>query len=167
MLPARQNIGDKMLQKFPEPKKLLLGLNPVACMKRYSNISTPEKAFETGFVKLNELAKIYNNNTPVFLIEAWLNNLELFLGFEKNKNSAQISEIAYLMYREIHFLNIAELTLLFTRFKSGYYGEYFGSINGPNLIRWCREYRLERGKIVAKQPTTDFNAIAEKIKQLL
>jgi len=137
-----------MLLKFSEQKDLLKGLNPVFCMKKYAYILNAGQAYCTNFIKLNEIARIYKKETPIFLIEAWLNNLEMFLGFEKTKNSSQLAELAYLIYREIHFFNIAELTFLFIRIKSGYYGEFYGSINGPSLIRWAREYKLERGEYI-------------------
>jgi hypothetical protein len=113
-------------------------------------IRTVADAYDTGYLKLNELKKIYSEETPHLLIETWLIQLTLF--FDLPLHSDRVSELAWLIYDDMHFLNIAEMTLLFTRIKKGYYGKFYNRIDPSEILSWCRDYRRERGNYVSKLP---------------
>ena len=142
-----------MLATYPKQIDFIHEFSHSNCVKRYHHINTLEKAYLTKYLKLSELESIYNPQTPLFFIEAWLNGLIIFLGFEKVLADYQLTEIAQYIYDEIKFLNIVEFTLLFKRIKTGHYGEFYGRISGTDLIRWCREYRKERGRVLSKLPS--------------
>lgn len=147
VLSERQKV---ILQHCPTPKDLLAKFNHESLERKYEKIHTVGDAYETGYFKLNELKKIYSDGTPHLLIETWLIQLTLFFDLPLNKD--QIRELAFLIYDDMHFLNIAEMTLLFTRIKKGYYGKFFGRIDPSEILSWCREYRRERGQYVSKLP---------------
>jgi len=153
-----------VLLKFPEEEKFIAEFNHHNCITKYGHLSLFD-AYKTDFVKLNELSVIYNKEMPVFLIEAWINNLILFLGFNKTLRDYQVAELSGYIYDEIHFLNIAELTILFKRIKTGYYGEFFNSINVSNIIKWCREFRKERGSIISKSKEVDLSKEGQEINR--
>ena len=139
-----------MLKNFPDEKSVIVNFNHTALERKYSDIRTIGNAYDTGYIKLNELAVIYGRETPVMLIESWIMQLSLFLDIEIDAD--RIKETAWLIYDDNHFLNIAELTLLFTRIKKGYFGEFYNRIDPSSLLSWCREYRKERGMYVSKLP---------------
>ena len=120
-------------------------------MKRYTEIKTPALALESKVINLREIAGIYNEELPVLLIKAWLVNFSLFMDFAISPQQAR--ETAIYVFEETFMLNIAELTLLFKRIKTGHYGEFYGKFNPQIVLRACREYRQERGKIISKMPS--------------
>jgi len=139
-----------VLKSCPTPKDLLVTLNHQALEKKYVAIRTVADAYNTGYLKLNELKKIYSEETPHLLIETWLIQLALF--FDIPLEEGRVRELAWLIYDDMHFLNIAEMTLLFTRIKKGYYGKFYNRIDPSEILSWCREYRRERGMYVSKLP---------------
>ncbi len=132
-------------------------------MRRYENIRTVGDAHDKPFVKLFELKEVYTKDTPMFLIESWINNLSMILGLTIIEE--QVQELAFLIYEELYFLNIAELALLFKNIKKGRYGSFYGRIDPAELLRWCREYRQERGAYLSKQPDTYESKLLNEAKQ--
>jgi hypothetical protein len=49
-------------------------------------------------------------------------------------------------------LNMAELTLFFSKLKRGLYGTLYGRFDGMMICSAAREYRNQRGKILAGLP---------------
>jgi len=139
-----------MLKVYPEQVKFIEGFNHSAVIRRYEAIKTVGDAYSKTYVKLFELKQIYTENTPIFLIESWLNNLAMILGLPVLDE--QVKELAFLIYEEVFFLNIAELTLLFKYIKKGKYGSFYGRIDPAEILRWCRAYRQERGNYISKLP---------------
>jgi hypothetical protein len=147
-LKVLNNRQTALLKHFPSSKDLLVKFNHEHLEKKYSKIRTVGDAFDTEYIKMNELKVIYTEETPRMLIETWLIQLTLFFDLPLNKD--QVRELAWLIYDDMHFLNIAEMTLLLTRIKKGYYGKFFGRIDPSEVLSWCREYRKERGMYVSK-----------------
>jgi len=139
-----------ILKHFPIQKDFVVNMNHLALEKKYSSFKTIGDAYNTNFIKLSELQGIYSIEAPGMLIESWIMQLALFLDLPVNKD--QIKELAWLIFEDNHFLNIAEMTLLFTRIKKGYYGQFFNRIDPVEILRWCREYRKERGNYISKLP---------------
>lgn len=142
----------KILKHFPTQKDFVVHMNHVALEKKYNRIKTVEDAFDSNYIKLSELKIVYTEEAPLMLIESWIMQLALFLVLPVEKE--QVREIAWLIYDDNHFLNMAEMTLLFTRIKKGHYGQFFGRIDPAEILRWCRDYRRERGHYVSRIPET-------------
>lgn len=149
-LPAINERYQVVLKTYPSDKDFIVGLNHTSLEQKYAKIRTVADAYNTGYLKLNELKSIYSEETPQLLIESWLVQLVLFFDLPLNKD--RVRELAWLIYDDMHFLNIAEMALLFTRIKKGYYGKFFGRIDPSEILSWCREYRKERGNYVCKLP---------------
>lgn len=132
-------------------------------VKRYENLKTIAQAYDTGFVTLAELKVIYSQEAPRFLIESWLIQFVLYLDLPLNKG--QISELAWYIFEELFMLNIAELNLFFKFIKKGRYGSFYGRIDPAELLRWCREYRKERGAYVSKLPDNYQSPILSQAKE--
>lgn len=95
------------------------------------------------------MAELYTKQTPQLLIEAWINQLMIYLG-GASIEAYQITEMAEYLYEDNKMLSLAELTLFFTRVKKGLYGQLYGRINPLDILRWSKEYRKERGVFVTK-----------------
>lgn len=148
-LPTKLTRRSVELQKaFAAGKDFLVQFNYDYCADRYEKYNTPKLALMSGMVKLNEVSKVYNRKTPIIMLKLWLVNLSLFMGFDLPDQQAR--ETGQYIYEEVNMLNLAEITLLFRRIKKGHYGEFYGKFNGQIVLRACREYRSERGRILAK-----------------
>jgi Mor family transcriptional regulator len=52
-------------------------------------------------------------------------------------------------------LNIAELTLFFSKLKRGIYGTLYGRFDGMMICSAAREYRMSRGRVFASLPSDE------------
>lgn len=140
-----------MMKQFPGVVELVRGVTHQYCVERYNKIRTVDEAYESGKVTLAELAELYSPNCPKLMIEAWINQLMIYLNSGTMENY-QVKELAGYIYDDNWFLNLAEITLLFTRIKKGYYGQFYGRIDPVEILRWTKEYRRERGMYISKLP---------------
>ena len=146
-----------MLKKINNPAQLIATLNPDFCSKRYSDFNTEIAALQSGFVKLSEFNLAFEKGTAEDLLSAWLLNLSLYTRIDVDKKLIQ--EISRELYKEIFMLNIAELTLFFSKLKRGIYGPLYGRFDGMMICSAAREYRMNRGKIISKFSDEDFKKI--------
>jgi hypothetical protein len=150
-LPSKlQKRAEALLQVCSTPAGLIVRFNYDFCRKRYKFLDTQELALKSNLIKLSELIDVYSEDTPVDLLRAWLLNMSIYLGLDVD--GQVIKEIARELYEEIFMLNIAELTLLFSRIKRGYYGSFYGRFDGITIISAAREFRSARGFIISRLP---------------
>lgn len=123
-----------------------IAMNHSACMERYKSKNTVLDCLKFDTIKLSDLRALYSENTPKYFLRSWLLQLNLFVNVsDENKLSEeQMIELAFLMYKEIYMLNLAELTLLFERIKSGFYFPFYNRIDATQILIACRSYRKER-----------------------
>lgn len=152
-----------MLEKFNTAEKMIVGLNHEYLEKKYVNIKTVSDAYNTGYVTLEEIDKIYGENKASSLLESWLIQIILFFSLPLDKN--QIRELAFLLFEDNKILNIAEFTLFFTRTKKGYYGTFYGRFDPAEFISWMRNYRKERGKYVSTLPCSYESKILKEARE--
>lgn len=160
---TRQTVAKKVLEHYPTEVEFIKNFNHRATVKRYENLKTVAQAYDAGFVTLAELKVIYSTETPRFLIESWLMQFILYLDLPLNKD--QISELAWYIFEELYMLNMAELNLFFNFIKKGRYGSFYGRIDPAELLRWCREYRKERGSYVSKLPDNYQSPVLSQAKE--
>lgn len=146
-----------MLKKIKEPAQLLQTLNPDFCANRYLDHNTELKALQAGVIKLSEINQAYAPGTAEDLISAWLLALSMYVRIEVDKKLIQ--EIARELYKEIFMLNMAELTLFFSKLRRGTYGPLYGRFDGMMICIAAREYRQARGIELAKLPSEEQNKI--------
>lgn len=142
-----------MLSKIKEPQQLLQTLNHDFCANRYLEHNTELKALRAGVVKLSEINQAYTPGTAEDLISAWLLSLSMYLRIEVDKKLIQ--EITRELYKEIFMLNMAELTLFFSKLRRGIYGPLYGRFDGMMICIAAREYRQTRGIELAKLPSEE------------
>lgn len=110
-------------------------------------------------IKLSDLQFAYDKETSIDLLRAWLLNLSVYCGIDTDEEGLLIKTIARELYTEIFMLNMAELTLFFSRLRKGYYGSFYGRFDGMMICNAAREYRQQRGQILARLPEEQQNRI--------
>ena len=149
--------SNALVKAYPNKGEFLVEFNFDACLNRYSEFNTPERALESNKIKLKEIALAYDKQTPVSMIEFWLINLASYMNIEASDQ--QIREVAIYLYEDNSFFNLAEITLFFKRLKKGYYGSFYGRFDGMMICNAAREYRQQRGNILARLPEEQQNRI--------
>jgi hypothetical protein len=155
----RRNLAVKMLEIAETPAQVILLLNFADLNRKYDEIRTIGDAFHSDKIKLNEISKIYTKETPVLLIETWLNALMVYLNYESEREDYQMNELAKYIYDEMSSMNIVEMTLFFRWVRKGRYGKFFGRIDPVEMLRWVKQYRGERGTYISR--LTDDKETAE------
>lgn len=135
------------------PTKALATLNPTTVQSnvRKLGVNTAKKAYLSESVKLAQLRKAYNYDTPILLIQAWIEDLSAFLGFkaERKANSSQLDELSELFYEEAYFLSVAELGYFFTNLKKGRYGDFYQTLDPLKVLKYLSAYLEERDLAVS------------------
>ncbi len=149
-LPKRAEV---LLKKINNPAQLIATLNPDFCSQRYSDFNTEIAALQSGLIKLSEINLAFERGTAEDLLSAWLLNLSLYTRIEVDKKLIQ--EISRELYKDIFMLNIAELTLFFSKLKRGIYGTLYGRFDGMMICSAAREYRMSRGRVFASLPSDE------------
>lgn len=139
------------------PESFLVRFNPDFCAERYSQFNKTETALLSGMIKLSDLQFAYDEDTAIDLLRAWLLNFSVYLGLDTEIQV--VKTIARELYTEIFMLNMAELTLFFSRLRKGYYGSFYGRFDGMMICNAAREYRQQRGQILARLPEEQQNRI--------
>lgn len=158
-LPVLSKRSSELLKICQTGGEFLKEFNFDNCLKRYSDFKTEELALKSNKLKLREIAAIYNEQTPVSLIELWLFNMSKFMGWEVADQ--QIRETAIYIYEDNSFLNLTEITLFFKKLKKGIYGTFYGKFDGLKICSAVREYRLQRGQIYSRMPESEQNQLAK------
>lgn len=97
--------------------------------------------------KFDSLAKIkltYGEKLPLSIIKVWLINLNDFLNISRKMNEIQIEETADMIFTDFSYLKTSDLALIFKRIKSGFYGQFYESIDGMKIIDIFYKYGQER-----------------------
>ncbi|MCY1719114.1 hypothetical protein OU798_02085 [Prolixibacteraceae bacterium Z1-6] len=114
-------------------------------------IKTPKDALLKNVIKVREITACYGANTVQTWLMAWLvvlaNKLDLSI------TVSQAEETALYLIEELYMLNIAELTLFFTKLVKGDYGSFYNKFNLHTIIQGAKKYRKSRGLILRKLPT--------------
>jgi hypothetical protein len=152
-----------MIEHFRTGRDFSSQFNLDFCLEQYSGYRTPGAALQSGKIKIRELVDCYGDRLIIAWLKAWLVNLSHYMDFDIN--TSQGHKTAMFILEECYMLNLAEISLLFKKIMKGNYGEFYNKFNGQIILRACREYRKERGRILSRQPTTDFDMIGKKIKE--
>lgn len=128
------------------PAILLSKLNPVAIQAavRNNQILTPKKALLCDSVSLANIGRTYGKETPIILLQTWVDNLGRFVGVKEKADEYQLRELAELFYQEAFFLKIVEIGLFFNNVKKGKYGKFFGAIDPLVVLTMLSEFLGER-----------------------
>ena len=148
---------DSVLSFYPTVESFAIDMNLENCFKKYSHIKTVEDGLVSRKIKVRELAAIYGEDKIASWISLWLISLSKYMDFQISNEQADITSIDILS--EMYMLNIAELTLLFTRIRKGHYGIFYGKFNMQTIMLACKGFRVERGGILSKMKEEEQNKL--------
>lgn len=92
---------------------------------------------------LASMYKEFGEVKVIAYIKLWIADLVEFLNVGQNMTKTQIEATAKIIYSEFHYLNIADINLIFKRGKMGDYGQIY-RLDGQVILSWFREYNNER-----------------------
>ena len=151
---TRRELSNKsklVLKSFPEVERFAQEFNLDSCDERYISIKTNLDGLESKTINIRELSDCYGDENISNWIAAWLISVSAYMNFEISTQQARITSL--LILEELYMINIAELTLFFKQLRKGRYGIFYGKFNGQTILVASKEFRMERGRVLAKLPS--------------
>ncbi|MCK3682799.1 hypothetical protein [Maribellus sp. YY47] len=140
-------MAENLLVEIPHQIEFLKKYNHAYCVRLFMGNNDYWKAYNASTITLNDLCGMYTPNAPIRLIETWLCQYSFFMRLPLEDD--QVNETALYLYDFFKPLNMAELTLFFKKAKMGSFGKMYGDIDPSELLRWAKQFKLERGKTIA------------------
>lgn len=135
-----------MIKRFGDKDTFLKKVNPST---QSSFASRPDVAVMGDYPTLTDLRNAYGKNFPAIWLVAQIDNLTLFTG-AKNITEQQHEELARIIAQEYKFLKVTELLLFFYRFKTGYYGRFYGAVDPMVITCALRDFMKERNIFISQ-----------------
>lgn len=110
----------------------------------FKHIKTLDLALNDQSDSLAKIKKKVGEKVSLAIIKVWIVNLNDFLNIKNKMMPFQIDETAQMILDEFYYLKTSELSLLFKRIKTGYYGSFYESIDGMKLLDMFFKYAQER-----------------------
>jgi hypothetical protein len=111
-------------------------------------VQTIEQAIDTPSHSLSSLKKRLGDKKTEALIKVYLIELSEALNLKRPLTEFQIDEIAFEVLNEFYNLSMADIHVIFRRAKTGYYGEFYDSLNMPKVLKWFRDYFHRRCSLI-------------------
>lgn len=121
------------------------------CVEIFKKANTPIKTFNSKLESLSLIKKEYSKNFVISYINEWLINLNDYLNIQRKMTPEQIAETSIFIYNDYYYLNLADINLIFSRVKKGYYGKLYESLDGMKIIDFFMQYGNERANIVSQE----------------
>lgn len=137
MLKKKENTD---LVKY-DPKEIIKRNTSIA---NFKHVKTVALAVKDDCDSLASIRKKVGKNVSINILTVWLINLNDFLNISRKMNPVQIEETCDLLYDEFYYLKISDIALLMKRIKTGYYGQFYESIDGMKIMEMFYQYAQER-----------------------
>ena len=108
------------------------------------SINTLPAVFESKLPSLAKVRKAYGEDFTEDYVAVWITNLVEFFQVGKRMGESQIMETAMFVMQDYYMLTLADINLVFTRAKKGFYGELYDRLDGAVILSWFRKYFDER-----------------------
>jgi len=130
---------------LPESQQEFLLANTVSkCLRKFRTVTTPALAIKSETPTLGTLKKTYSEDFMLAYIELWLTNLNDFINVSRKMKPEQMEELAFLIYQDYYYFNLADINLVFTKIKKGEFGQLFESVDGVKILSYFKKYEGER-----------------------
>lgn len=126
-------------------------LTPEESMRLFRKHLTPLACANSGAYSLSDLRRIHNEDSVIMMLVAWISNLQSFLNVSAKMDAAQMYETCWMILDDFWALNSADVNLVMSRAKRGFYGQLFGRIDGQIIYQWFAEYFEERCEACANR----------------
>lgn len=117
---------------------------PGELMTQLREFKTPALCAASGTPALAEIKKEHGMDKAMNIVQIWISNCNDFFNLPRKMSPAQIKETATMIMDDYYYLKIADINLVFTRAKKGYYGEMYQSLDGMKVYSWFTKYADER-----------------------
>lgn len=89
---------------------------------------------------LSRLQGTYGEKTAETWLEIQLRDLAEFSGSKEKMSIQQMEQLSQVIIRNYGYLKVTELMVFFQRFKAGYYGKFYGSVDAMTITTAIREF---------------------------
>lgn len=110
-----------------------------------------DDCFFGNYPTLAEMKDCYGENMASAWLVPQLNNLSEYCGCRDKLQGVPLRECAFTISRYFSYLKISELMLFFSRFKSGRYGRFYGSVDPLVINTALRDFVKERADEIDKR----------------
>lgn len=93
--------------------------------------------------KAPSLARVkhtYGEKTAETWLEVQLRDLSEFSGSKEKMSIRQLEQLSKVIIQNYGYLKVTELMVFFQRFKAGYYGKFYGSVDTMTITTAIREF---------------------------
>ena len=101
-----------------------------------------------NFIKLSQIKKQFGQESVEAFLEVLFFSLNESLNIRRKLTSEQMVEISIFIYDDYYYLNVAELNLIFSRIKKGFYGQLYEGIDVVKIMGFFEQYCNERRKFI-------------------
>lgn len=135
-------------QKYGTREQFLVTMNPSI---QAAAAKHPEKCYFGTAPSLTILKKTYGENMATMWLVPQLNDLAAFTNSTNQLNGQAVTFVANAIAQEYYYLKTSELLLFFYRFKLGYYGRFYGTVDPMIITMAIREFLKERAEAYRKR----------------
>lgn len=137
-------------------------LEPKELMIKLSDVNTPLKCVQSDNPSLAEIKKEVGPKKLAAIIQMWIADINNFLNISRKMNTEQAQQTSTMILNDFYYMNIADINLVFSRAKKGYYGELYQSIDGMKIYLWFDQYATERAQSTFDDNINEHSKIKEQ-----
>lgn len=147
------------LTKIPTSTEFLIKYSPRECLFKFKEVKTIKQALSQNIGSLAQIKKGYGAELQREYVSLWIIDLQEKLGVKNKMHVDIITECAELILDEYYYFNLADVNLIFSRAKKGYYGQFYENISMPKILEWFENYSIERSEIAYQTNLSEHKAI--------
>ena len=110
----------------------------------------PEACFFGDHPTLAEVSGSMGRNIAVAWIVGQLFDLSEYCGCKDKLQGKPIEQCARIIAGQYPYFKVSELMLFFYRFKAGYYGQFYGSVDPMVITDKLKVFEMERNNAIAR-----------------
>lgn len=135
-------------QKYGTREQFLATMNPSI---QPTAAKYPDRCHFGEAPTLGLLKQTYGENMAVMWLVPQLCDLVAFTNSKSLLNGEQTKFVAEVISQEYGYLKSSELLLFFYRFKAGYYGRFYGTVDPMIITMAIREFLKERAEAIRQR----------------
>lgn len=139
-------------QKYGTREQFLVTMNPSIQAVAAKH---PDKCYFGTAPTLGMLKKTYGDSMAGTWLVPQLNDLAAFTNSTNQLNGQAVEFVADAIAQEYYYLKTSELLLFFYRFKLGYYGRFYGTVDPMIITTAIRSFLNERAEAYRKRESEE------------
>ena len=141
---------------------LIKNYSPKKCLRIFKKVNSIEKSIALKLPSLTAYKKIIGDDKLEVVIKLWLVDLNNCLNLRRPMSEDNIDLIAIYVLNDYGNLTMSDINLIFTRAKTGAYGELYESLNTAKVLGWFSEYSESRMETAAEMNIVKHNQLKSK-----